>query len=545
MASFEIKNLTFTYPGEENAPALEDISLTVEKGEYLVLCGSSGSGKTTLLRHLKSALMPHGKRVGEILFDGASLDKVDMGMQAAQIGYVMQDPDSQIVTDKVWHEIAFGLENLGVDQKVMRLRVVEMASYFGIQNWFYKDVNELSGGQKQLLNLASVMAMQPKVLILDEPTSSLDPIAASDFLNTVKKINLELGTTVIITEHRLEDVLHAADRVAILEHGKLTAVKSPKNIGAFLRKAQSPMYESMPVPVRVYYGVDNDLDCPLTVREGRNWLEIMMKNKGKIKIHDACILDADSKYEDRSREREKIAVSIKKIRFRYGKKQEDVLKDTSIAIKKGEIFAIVGGNGTGKTTLLKAVCGVLKPYSGKIKIEGKKTVMLPQDPKSLFVKESVEEELYEMTKDMEKINDTVRMCGIEHILKRHPHDLSGGEQHKTAFAKVLLTNPEILLLDEPTGGMDNFFKKNFEEMLKELKRRKVTIIMVTHDIEFCAGVADRVGMFFDGDIVTVNTSRKFFAGNSFYTTAASRMSRDIFDNAVRDKDVIELCRKNM
>lgn len=195
-------------------------------------------------------------------FDGRDLETIDLREQSSRIGYVMQNPDNQIVTDKVWHELAFGLESLGFDQKTIRLRVAEMASYFGIQGWFHKTVAELSGGQKQLLNLASIMAMQPDVLILDEPTSQLDPIAAADFLNTVKKINLELRTTVIITEHRLEDIFHASDKVVVMEKGRILTEGEPREIGEFLKRENNDMFAAMPTPVQVYHSVPSDLECP-------------------------------------------------------------------------------------------------------------------------------------------------------------------------------------------------------------------------------------------------------------------------------------------
>ena len=234
MAHFQIQNLTFSYPAAKDKKSLDGVTLSIEKGEYIVLCGKSGSGKTTLLRQLKPVLAPYGKKSGEILFNGTPVEKLSQRDQAAKIGYVMQNPDEQIVTDKVWHELAFGLESLGCDRKTMRARVAEMACYFGIQDWFHKDVATLSGGQKQLLNLASIMAMQPEVLILDEPTSQLDPIAASDFLNTVRKINIELGTTVIITEHRLEDIFPYADRAIVMDGGRVIADDTPRNIGKLL-----------------------------------------------------------------------------------------------------------------------------------------------------------------------------------------------------------------------------------------------------------------------------------------------------------------------
>ena len=211
----QIRELTFAYPGEEKR-ALNHVNLTVEEGEFLVLCGRSGCGKSTLLTHLKTPLTPHGKRKGEVLFKGTPLQEMSNREQSSKIGYVLQNPDNQIVTDKVWHELAFGLESLGCPNQEIRIRVAEMASYFGIQDWFYKNVADLSGGQKQLLNLASIMAMHPELLVLDEPTSQLDPIAASDFLETVKKINRDLGTTIIMTEHRLEEVFPSADRVVVI-----------------------------------------------------------------------------------------------------------------------------------------------------------------------------------------------------------------------------------------------------------------------------------------------------------------------------------------
>ena len=293
MAHFEIKDLTFSYPAAEERSVLKDINLSIEQGQYITLCGRSGSGKTTLLKHLKTVLRPHGVMKGEILFEGKPIDDADLREQSSKIGYVMQNPDNQIVTDKVWHELAFGLESLGMDQKTIRLRVAEMASYFGIQGWFRRNVSDLSGGQKQLLNLASIMAMQPTVLILDEPTSQLDPIAASDFLNTVRKINLELGTTIIITEHRLEDIFHASDRVVVMDQGRIIADDEPHRIGEFLKNGNNEMFAAMPSPVQIYYGVKNSLECPLTVREGRNWLSEILRDRvpEKTRVGDEKTLD--------------------------------------------------------------------------------------------------------------------------------------------------------------------------------------------------------------------------------------------------------------
>lgn len=546
MAHFDIQNLTFGYPGEKDV--LKGVNMRVERGEFIVLCGKSGSGKTTLLRHLKTVLSPHGKKTGEVLFDGTPIEQVSLRDQSAKIGYVMQNPDSQIVTDKVWHELAFGLESLGCDQATMRLRVAEMASYFGIQDWFHRGVSELSGGQKQLLNLASIMAMQPEALILDEPTSQLDPIAASDFLNTVRKINRELGTTVIITEHRLEDIFHAADRVIVMDEGEIIASDVPARVGAMLKNRNDDMFAAMPAPVRVFYGTGASGDCPLTVRDGRNWLSREMENVQSAQMEPEKPIDEDAE----------AALKVKEIWFRYEKDSPDVLRGVSFEAPKGALFAIVGGNGTGKSTLLKAICGVCPPYRGKIELGGKKIrdfkrgelfrnnlSMLPQDPQSLFVKKSVREDLREMLPlgdhDADaKIAAIAEKCEIAHLLDRHPYDLSGGEQQRAALAKVLLTNPKIMLLDEPTKGIDAFFKEKLARVLKKLIADGMAVIMVSHDVEFCARYADYVSMFFDGQILTTNTPRRFFARNSFYTTAANRMSRHVFPDAVTAEDVIEL-----
>ena len=546
MARFHIQNLTFSYP-EALSPALSDVSLTIAPGEYVLLCGASGSGKTTLLRHLKTVLTPHGTRSGSVTLDGTPLEQISQREQAARIGFVMQNPDDQIVTDKVWHELAFGLENLGCDPKTMQLRVAEMASFFGIQDWFHREVAELSGGQKQLLNLASIMAMQPEVLILDEPTSQLDPIAAADFLNTLKKINRELGTTILITEHRTEDVFPAADRVIVMEEGRVTAEGSPRSVAGQLYREQSQMFSALPAPVRVFYGAKAAGDCPLTVREGRSWLADRLPRGPKIKALPPEPPFPAGKIP---------ALEIKEGWFRYERNSPDILKGICLSVPQGSFFAIVGGNGTGKTTTLKAACGICKLYRGSVRLFGKPLsayrdglfqnclAMLPQDPKCLFVKQTLREDLEEMGASAEKQQEIARLCQVDGLLDAHPADLSGGETQRSALAKVLLAEPRLLLLDEPTKGLDSFFKQSFAGILKDLCRQGITVVMVSHDVEFCAEYADLVSMFFDGQLLTTDTPRRFFGSNSFYTTAANRMSRRFFENAVTARDVTELLEQN-
>jgi len=553
MEHFEIKNLTFSYPVTERK-ALDGVSLTIENGQYIAICGKSGSGKTTLLRHLKTVLTPAGKRSGTIFFEGKPLDEADLRTQSSHIGYVMQNPDNQVVTDKVWHELAFGLESLGLDIRTIRLRVAEMASYFGIQDWFHRSVAELSGGQKQLLNLASIMAMQPTVLILDEPTSQLDPIAAADFLNTVRKINLELGTTVIITEHRLENVFECADRVVVMDDGRIIADDTPRRVGDALKAGHNDMFEALPAPMQIYYAVDGGVQCPLTVREGRGWLSGYAAGQ-TLKVTEIERDEPDT-------ERREIALSLKEVWFRYEKDQPDVLKGVNLEVPKGCLYAVMGGNGTGKSTMLKCICGICRPYRGKVMVDGKRLekykaaelfsenlAMLPQDPQCLFVKKTVREDLLEMLpfgradEHEARISDIAAVTEITKLLNAHPYDLSGGEQQRAALAKVLLTRPRILLLDEPTKGIDAFFKLKLAGILKKLIASGVTVLMVSHDVEFCARHADIVSLFFDGSVITSGSPGRFFASNSFYTTAANRMSRHLFKNAVTNEEVIWLCRQ--
>ena len=547
MAQITIRDLSFSYAGSEKT-GLNQINLTVEQGEYVVICGHSGSGKTTLLRHLKTVLTPYGKGSGRVEINGRDLSSLDSREQASKIGFVMQDPDDQIVTDRVWHELAFGLESLGVEEKTMALRVGEMASYFGIQDWFHRNVSELSGGQKQLLNLASIMAMQPEILILDEPTSQLDPIAASDFLNTVKKINRDLGTTVLITEHRLEEVYPVADRVVVMDRGRILVTGTPRQVGESLYTEHRELFSALPAPARIFYGSGGKGVCPLTVREGRTWLTEVFPGE------DLPFLEPEQTESALSKA---LAVSLKDLWFRYERDTPDILRGVDLQVPQGSLYGLVGGNGTGKSTLLKTLCGICRAYKGKTELFGKPLkkysstelfrgciTLLPQDPKSLFAKKTVLEELEEMTSDQEAQQTMADLCRIRDILEQHPYDLSGGEQQRVALAKVLLTKPRLLLLDEPTKGLDGGFKQTFAEILKKLRKQGMTIIMVSHDIEFCAEHADLVSMFFDGRVLTTARPSRFFGQNSFYTTSANRMSRCRFRNAVTVSDVLELYERN-
>ena len=536
MAAFAIEHLTFAYP-KAASPALDNVSFSVREGEFFLLCGVSGGGKSTLLRHLKSVLTPYGTRSGRVLLDGKPLETWDARTQAQRIGFVLQQPDDQLVTDKVWHELAFGLESLGTDAQTMRLRVGEMASFFGIQTWFDRSVDTLSGGQKQLLNLASVMAMHPDVLVLDEPTGQLDPIAAAEFLHTVQRLNRELGVTVILSEHRLEDALPMADRAAVLEQGRLTALGTPDEVARALLERGSPFFAAMPTPVRVWGGVGAPGKCPLDIRAGRALLETL--RPCPLPAADVPAADDGAPL-----------LQLRECWFRYDQDGADVLKGLSLTVRAGELLAIVGGNGAGKSTALAVLAGQRRPYRGKVLQKAKRIAALCQEPRAMFVKDTVRADLEDALRTLSlpaaerqpRMDAAVAAMALSPLLERHPFDLSGGEQQRAAIAKLLLARPDVLLLDEPTKGMDAAFRASFGALLRALCEQGTAVVLVSHDIEFCAAYADRAALLFDGQILSEGRTRAFFAGNHFYTTAANRMARPWLPDAILCREVIEACR---
>ena len=555
MALLEIKNLSFSYSGAENS-ALENINLTVEQGDFVLLCGESGCGKTTLLKLLKKQLRPNGTLTGEIAYNGVNVDSLDERTSVCEIGYVMQNPENQTLTDKVWHELAFGLESLGEKTPIIRRKVAEICGFFGIGEWYHKRTSELSGGQKQLLSLASVMVMNPSLLILDEPTAQLDPIAASEFLQSLHKINQELGVTIIIAEHRLEEVFPMASKVVIMDKAKIFMCDTPRKIGETLSfdETSHKMSLALPTAIRVFHATQGKGKCPLTVNEGKKYIaENFVGNINTLPFES-------EDYTDRE-----IALQIKEGYFRYERDLPDVLNGMDIEVYKNEILCILGANGAGKTTLLRVLSGVKRLYKGKYRVWGKKIkeysgntlyrgniACLPQNPQNLFVKNNVHDDLFEVTKllsykkdDGEKVvTEVAEKLGIIHLFKSHPYDLSGGEQQKAALAKILLMNPKIVLLDEPTKGLDAYSKKTFAEIIAMLKAEGKTIVIVTHDVEFAAEYADRCAMFFDGQIVSCDNRVDFFATNRYYTTATARMTRPHFTNAVTVDMATKLCLLN-
>ena len=479
----EIEHFSFYYP-ERTEKVLDDLTLTVEQGEFLVLCGPSGCGKSTLLRQLKTVLAPHGRRLGSIHFEGRPLEELDQREQSAGIGFVQQDPENQIVTDKVWHELAFGLESLGYDTPTIRRRVAEMASFFGIQTWFYKNVTELSGGQKQLLNLASIMAMQPSVLILDEPTSQLDPIAAADFLATLGKINRELGTTVVLTEHRLEDAFPLASRVAVMDRGRLLCTGSPAEVGAILRGAGHSMFLAMPTPMRIWASApDAGGHCPVTVREGRDWLTKFADGHPLMELPS----------EPRRTYPNEPAITAEGLWFKYEKELPDVVKGLSLTVRRGEFLALLGGNGTGKTTILKIINGLVEPDDGEIILGSRVHIgYYDQDHQVLHMEKTLFEEISDAYPGMSNTQIRSTLAAFlftgDDVFKRIG-DLSGGERGRVSLAKLMLSEANFLILDEPTNHLDITSKEILENALSHYGG---TVLYVSHDRYFINKTATRI-----------------------------------------------------
>ena len=559
MALLRFDKVSFAYP-DAKMRALDQVSFSMEEGEYLVVCGESGCGKTTLLRQAKPELTPAGARDGSVYYMDQSLAEVPEQVSAMEIGYVQQNPDNQIVTDYVWHELAVGLENMALPTSTIQRKVSEMASFFGMEEWFRKKTSELSGGQKQMLNLASIMAMNPKLLILDEPTSMLDPLAARNLLDTIARINRELGVAVLLCEHRLEDVFQRADRVLLMKQGGILADDTPENLTFALQRdpTASRIYLGLPGAARIFGELQKEGICPadkklpLSIRDARRILkELNLPFEETAPTHQKT---------DSVRDKgEKPVLEGKELWFRYEAKGKDVLRGLSLSVRRGELLSLLGGNGAGKSTLLRVLCGLKKPLRGKVKMEkGMRLAMLPQSPQALFTYDSVWEDLLDAAKQgrgarfvdkvqgnaeasAERAREVAAKLELTDKLTSHPFDLSGGELQRAAIGKLLLQDADILLLDEPTKGLDAYLKQELAGILKKLTAEGITILMGTHDLEFAASYADRCALLFDGRITSEEEPHVFFRGNRFYTTTAGLIGEGYLPGAITCGEVIAGC----
>ena len=540
MALLRFDQLSFAYPLAETR-ALDEVTLEIQKGEYVVLCGPSGCGKTTLLRHAKPGLLPVGAKAGETFYKDTPLSQLPELTAAAEIGFVQQNPDNQIVTDFVWHELAFGLENMALPVPVIRRRVAEMAAFFGMETWFRSKTTELSGGQKQLMNLASALAMGPKLLILDEPTSMLDPLAARNLLATVQRINRELGVAILMTEHRLDEVFPAADRVVTMDKGRILSDGAPAEIARQLSGSaeKSRIYFGLPAAVRIFSELEQTDELPLTVRDGRRRLERLLP------ITEEASVPENAKNEKETKR--PAVLEGKELWFRYTEKSKDILRGTDVTLREGELLCLLGGNGAGKTTLLQTLANFKKPYRGKAKLaKGQRLCMLPQNARSLFVADTVEKELLDSAgQDQAKAMQMAEKLELTPLLARHPYDLSGGEIQRLAVGKLLLREATVLLLDEPTKGLDAYAKAELAKLLRELCQEGTSILIVTHDVEFAARYATRCALMFDGLLLSEGEPHAFFAGNRFYTTDANRIAAEHFPPDITCEEVIASCRSSL
>ncbi len=538
MDALTCEGLSFTYAGS-SVEVLHNVRFCVPEGSFTLLVGENGSGKTTLLRSTKPELAPVGASIGRVLIFGKSAQDYEPVESAARIGYVMQDILNQNVMDTVWHELAFGLENLGIAYDEMHRRIAETAHFFGIGSWYTQRIAQLSGGQRQILNLAAIVAMQPSILVLDEPTAQLDPIASEGFLHMLSRVNRELGITVLIAQHRLEDVLPYADSVLYLQNGTLVSQTAPRVFAHALNQSHNPLAEALPASTRIAWIVarDDSRSLPLDVREGKQFLDAHHDLLPVFEAHDVL---PDATHD--LRQTNATLLEASEVCFRYERREPFVLENASLALRQGEIHALVGGNASGKSTLLTLLAGALKPTMGHIKREPRTRVaLLPQNTKALFERDTIGGDLHEWQErfgyDERAIEMMADRFGLLELMGRHPYDLSGGEMQRAALAKVLLTSPTVILLDEPSKGLDVLAKRVLATYLRTLHEEGIGLLFSSHDLPFVAEIADRVSLLFAGGIACTDETREFFRNNLFYTTATQRVTRGYLENCITIDDV--------
>lgn len=462
--AIEVRGLSFAYPGAA-APVLEMLDWSVSQGAFALLVGGTGSGKSTLLSLLKPEIAPAGECTGELRVLGEDVADMDVRASAERVGYVFQDPENQIVCETVWHEMAFGLENLGLARDEIRRRVAETSYFFGLEDWLHCDTDTLSGGRKQLLSLAAVLALRPRVLLLDEPTSQLDPVAEKNFLHALFRVNRELGCTVVVATHQPRPMLEYATCAYRIEAGRVCEVADLASLGGREELLASDACQSAP----------GAAPGAAAIREG--W-------------------------------------------FRYDRASGWVLRGLDVAFSAGTVHAIVGGNGCGKSTMLSVLAKTAKLQRGRMMRGAASAALLPQNPKALLVAETVHDELMEWAStcgyDEAAAQEQAARLGLAGLEARHPYDLSGGQRQLLALAKLLLIGPELLLLDEPTKGLDLASRRIIARALRDHAKGGGTVIMATHDLDFTEQVADDVAMMFDGEIACMEPPADFFADNVFY-----------------------------
>ena len=526
--AIEVRGLRFAYPGAE-VPVFEELDWRVPQGTFALLVGGTGSGKSTLLSLLKPEISPAGECSGELRMLGESVADMDVRASAERVGYVFQDPENQIVCETVWHEMAFGLENLGMSRDEMRRRVAETSYFFGVEDWLHRDTDTLSGGRKQLLSLAAVLALRPRVLLLDEPTSQLDPVAEKNFLHALFRVNRELGCTVVVATHQPRPMLEYATCAYRIEGGRVSEVADIASLGhrEELFSGEVPGWGGSWRAKNGVFSSASGRPGYLDPRVGAPGAKKRPKSDKSAEF-EAQILSQDDSGAPSCAGGCRIlpkmhagsATTLAGGWFRYDRASGWVLRGLDASFSAGAVHAVVGGNGCGKSTMLSVLAKTVKLQRGHMERGAASAALLPQNPKALLVAETVRDELMEWAStcgyDEAMARERAAQLGLDGLETRHPYDLSGGQRQLLALAKLLLIGPELLLLDEPTKGLDLASRRIIARALRDHAEAGGTVIMATHDLDFAEQVADDIAMMFDGEIACMEPPADFFADNVFY-----------------------------
>lgn len=528
MPAIEVRSLSFAYP-DADAAVLEGLDWVVPQGAFALLVGGTGSGKSTLLSLLKPEIAPAGERTGGLRVLGENVADMDVRASAERVGYVFQDPENQIVCETVWHEMAFGLENLGMSRDEMRRRVAETSYFFGLEDWLHRDTDTLSGGRKQLLSLAAVLALRPRVLLLDEPTSQLDPVAEKNFLHALFRVNRELGCTVVVATHQPRPMLEYATCAYRIEGGSVREAADIASLGhrEELFSDEMPGWGGSRCAKNGIFSNVGGQQGSFDPRAGAAGAKRGLKS-GKSAEFEAQIQPQDGSGAPTRAGGCRIfpkmhagsATTLARSWFRYDRTSGWVLRGLDAAFSAGAVHAIVGGNGCGKSTLLSVLAKTVKLQRGRMERAAGSAALLPQNPKALLVAETVHDELMEWAStcgyDEAMAQERAASLGLAGLGDRHPYDLSGGQRQLLALAKLLLIGPELLLLDEPTKGLDLVSRRIIARALRDHAQAGGTVIMATHDLDFAEQVADDIAMMFDGEVACMEPPADFFADNVFY-----------------------------
>ena len=532
----EINNVTFTY-AEGKKPALNDVSLSINDSEFILIAGPSGCGKSTLCRCI-NGLVPSfygGKISGSVTVQNINTLHTPTKEMAKTVGMVFQDPENQLMATDVEREIAFGLENLGLSKTLMAKRIEEVLDTVGIDHLRHRQITTLSGGEKQKTAIAAVLVLHPEILVLDEPTSELDPKGAEEVIQLVKRLNEEFGLTVLLVEHRIDRVLQSVDRLILMNNGMIAYDGNPRDwihhVGDTLPDIGVPPITRLSVALQKK---NIDTKTPLTIKEGRQNFSSVFKSK-KFKKTDFSSIRKSKNSNDS-------VVAIKNLWYKYPD-SPTILRGINLSISKGEFVSLIGRNASGKTTLAKMLNGLLKPTKGTVEINGINTTKTSvetlskyvgyvfQDPNVHLFADTVEEEITFMMHNLgfspksteESLEKMLKQFNLNYCRYAYPRSLSTGEKQRVALSSVLAANPQLLILDEPTRGLDYELKKTLMHHLKTYQQNGGTILLITHDIELIAEFGERVLLISEGNIVADGTKHDVLSNSLHFSPQINRL----------------------